>query len=214
MTTASTTLELLEPESTTTRPFGPWANGMELSPEEYDAATDWEPGYRYELLQGLLIVSPPAGLGERSPNDYLGYMLWRYAESHPQGKALAFTVNEHELQVGRQRRRMDRAIWVAEGAVVDPQRSVPTIAIEFVSDSSRDRRRDFVTKRRESAAIGIAEYWVIDRFERSLTVFQGDDVQVLKAGETYRTPRLPGFELPLSTLLSRVEGAPVNPPED
>jgi Uma2 family endonuclease len=203
MPTTTPLLEPLEPEVSPTRPLGPWANGVELSPEEYDAATEWEPGYRYELVKGILIVSPPAGLGERSPNDYLGFMLWKYAESHPQGKSLSFTVNEHEVQIGAQRRRMDRAIWTGFNRPVDPRRDVPTIAIEFVSDTSRDRRRDFVVKRQEYASIGIAEYWILDRFRRTLTVIQGNDMQVVKEGETYRPERLPGFEFPVSTLLAR-----------
>ncbi len=205
MPTTTPLLEPLEPEVSPTRPLGPWANGMELSPEEYDAATEWEPGYRYELVKGLLIVTPPADFGERSPNDYLGYLLWSYAEHHPHGKALSETAPEQEVKIGTQRRRMDRAIWIGLDRPVDPETDVPSIALEFVSDTSRDRRRDFVVKRREYASIGIAEYWILDRFRRTLTAIQGDDMQVVKEGEIYRPARLPGFELPVSKLLARAD---------
>jgi Uma2 family endonuclease len=55
-------------------------------------------------------------------------------------------------------------------------------------------------------ALGIAEYWIIDRFRRIMTVVRntpsGPQDLVVQANETYRTPLLPGFELPLATLLS------------
>jgi Uma2 family endonuclease len=54
--------------------------------------------------------------------------------------------------------------------------------------------------------VGVVEYWIIDRFEKTMTVFKnigGTESQiVVKAGEIYRTPLLPGFELPLSQLLT------------
>ena len=54
-------------------------------------------------------------------------------------------------------------------------------------------------------AIGVREYWVVDRFDRTMTVFKNTPGEppevVVKAEETYRTPLLPGFELPLARLL-------------
>ena len=53
--------------------------------------------------------------------------------------------------------------------------------------------------------MGVAEYWVIDRFRRIMTVYRtspdGPAEQVVPAEGTYRTPLLPGFELPLAGLL-------------
>jgi Uma2 family endonuclease len=79
---------------------------------------------------------------------------------------------------------------------------VPTIAIEFVSNSQRDRKRDFIEKREEYAAAGVREYWIIARFRRSMTVFCGTETEhIVAEGETYKTKLLPGFELQLSRLL-------------
>ncbi|QDV72399.1 Uma2 family endonuclease [Botrimarina mediterranea] len=181
--------------------LGPECNGMLLTPAEYDAVEDWEPDYRYELVNGVLIVAPPPGFGERSPNDYLGHLLYRYQEQHPSGSCLNGTAPEQEIRCGENRRRADRAIWVGHGAAFDPDSDVPSIAIEFVSESSRDRRRDYVDKRAEYAAAGVQEYWVIDRFTRELTVFRGDDVQVIGAEVSYESPLLPGFALTLAELL-------------
>jgi Uma2 family endonuclease len=53
---------------------------------------------------------------------------------------------------------------------------------------------------------GVAEYWIIDRFRRTLTVVrpgpEGPVDQVVAEAETYTTPLLPGFELPLVRLLA------------
>ena len=87
-----------------------------------------------------------------------------------------------------------------------PRRDTPTIAVEFVSGSRRDRQRDYVDKRQEYMAAGVAEYWIVDRFRRTLTVVRpgpdGPQDQVVAESENFMTPLLPGFELPLAGLLA------------
>jgi Uma2 family endonuclease len=97
-------------------------------------------------------------------------------------------------------------IWAGLGLVPDPQADVPTFVVEFVSKGKRNRVRDYEAKRREYRKIGVAEYWIIDRFRRMMTVFRLDgSEQIVHEGETYRTPRLPGFELPLARLLAAAD---------
>jgi Uma2 family endonuclease len=199
-------MTIVEPLAPPTR-LGPNDNGVVLSPAEYDAIAHWDSAFRYELVNGVLVVSPPAGFGERPPNDYLGHLLWQYGESHAFGSQLNGTAPEQEIPCGPNRRRADRAIWIGFGGSFDPDRDTPTVAVEFVSDRSRDRRRDFVEKRREYAAAGVREYWVIDRFAREMTVFRGDEPPVsIDANGVYRTELLPGFELTLASLLSKAAG--------
>jgi Uma2 family endonuclease len=51
--------------------------------------------------------------------------------------------------------------------------------------------------------IGIQEYWLIDRFRRIMTVFRPNQPEIiLTESETYSTPLLPGFELPLARLFA------------
>jgi hypothetical protein len=110
---------LVEPLSPPTR-LGPNDNGVLLSTAEFDAVTDWAEGRCYELVNGVLVVLPPPGFGERSPNDYLGHMLWSYGELHPQGSSLDATAQEQEVAIGANRRRADRAIWCGYGPAFDP----------------------------------------------------------------------------------------------
>jgi Uma2 family endonuclease len=58
-------------------------------------------------------------------------------------------------------------------------------------------------KRREYLAAGVAEYWIIDRFRRVLTVYRARKPQVvIQENEIYRSQLLPGFELPLAQILT------------
>lgn len=186
--------------------IGPESNGMMMTPEEYDAATDWDEFYRYELIHGVLIVSPPAGAGERSPNSYLGHLVYTYQESDPQGSIVDDVLPEQEIRINGNRRRADHAIWIGYGRTIVPLDDVPTIAVEFVSKWSRDRRQDYIEKRREYVEAGVKEYWVIDRFRRTMTVFRGMTEEiVVKEGDAYETPLMPGFQLPLARLLAKAD---------
>jgi Uma2 family endonuclease len=184
-------------------------NGMSMSVEEFRAVQDGEPGYRFELIHGVLIVSPAPSAGERDPNGELDYRLRLYQRTHPSGRALDATLYEQELETSAGIRRADRVIWSGLGRKPDPGRDIPSIVIEFVSGSSRDRRRDYDEKRLEYAALGVKEYWIIDRFRRTLTVCSGTDKpRIFRAKEVYTTGLLPGFELPLAELFAITDNWP------
>jgi Uma2 family endonuclease len=175
---------------------------MVLAPEEFDTVTEYDDRYRYELVHGVVIVNPIPSEAESDPNEELGHLLRRYKESHARGSALDKTLSERYVRTPGSRRRADRVIWTGLGRLPDPANDAPAIAIEFVSKERRDRRRDYQEKRREYLAAGVIEYWVIDRFQRIMTVFRkGRPEQVVAEKEVYRTDLLPGFELPLARLL-------------
>jgi len=179
---------------------------MVMSIEEFDAVSDWDQEYRYELLHRVLIVSPAPGYGERNPNDELGFLLRTYWYHHPQGKVMNNTVSEQYIATSAGRRRADRVVWTGLGRLPVPMQDVPTIAIEFTSDSTRDRKRDYETKREEYLEAGVEEYWVIDRFRRTMTVFRSDDKLIVAEQEMYQSPLLPGFELTPARLFAVADG--------
>lgn len=82
--------------------------------DEFEAA-EFEPGYRYELIHGILVVTPPPLEEERDANEELGRWLRNYKESHPEGKALDLTLPEHNLRTLGQNRRADRVLWIGLG---------------------------------------------------------------------------------------------------
>jgi Uma2 family endonuclease len=187
--------------------LGPRSAGLLLTPEEFDRAR-FQEGWRYELINEVLVVSPSPSRNERDPNEELGRWLRNYQESHPQGSALDATLAEETLELTRNRRRADRVIWAGLGRLPGPNEP-PTIVIELVSKGKTNQERDYVAKRAEYREIGVKESWVIDRFSKTMTVSifaaDGDHRLVIPANQTYATPCLPGYELPLHRLLELAE---------
>ena len=182
--------------------------GLLMTPEEFDAVTDYDDRYSYELINGVLVVTPIPSEAESDPNEELGVMLRNYQANHPQGAVIDLTLPERYVRVAGSRRRADRVIWVGLGRIPDTAQDVPSIVVEFVSRARRDRERDYEQKRRQYLDLGVQEYWIIDRFQRTMSVFRRDPpvtgpeaVVTVTEAETYRTDLLPGFELPLARLL-------------
>ncbi|HET6878867.1 MAG TPA: Uma2 family endonuclease [Pirellulales bacterium] len=193
-----------------TVPYGPRDAGAIMTLDEFEEA-EFELGYRYELIHGVLVVTPPPLEEERDANEELGYLLRNYQKSHPHGMSLDLTLPEQNVRTIGQNRRCDRVIWAglarrprSRGPVT--RRDVPTIIVEFPSSRAADRRRDYEEKKNEYRDIGVLEYWIVDRFRRTLTVYHRRGARwakrVIGEDETYRTPLLPGFELPLGELLA------------
>ena len=180
--------------------------GALMTPEEFDTIDDYDELYCYELVHGVLVVRDHPPPEEAGPNELLGHLLFAYQENHPRGGALDLTLPQQYVRTRTSRRLADRLIWAGLGRLASRRRDLAAIAVEFVSAGRRNQRRDYEEKRQEYLAHGVAEYWIIDRFRRVLTVVvngPGGPTEVtVTEQEVYRTPRLPGFELPLARLLA------------
>jgi Uma2 family endonuclease len=189
--------------------FGPDSNGILMTPREFDRA-EFVEGWRYELINGVLVVTSTPLPNERDPNEELGYLLRVYRDTHPQGATLV-TLSEHIVRTGKNRRRADRVIWIGRGRM-PAANDAPHIIAEFVSKGRRNWLRDYEAKRDEYMAIGVHQYWVMDRFERTLTMFylqRGKTrKRVFREDQTFKTDFLPGFELPLAKLFSLADRWP------
>ncbi|MCE9529317.1 MAG: Uma2 family endonuclease [Planctomycetales bacterium] len=190
-----------------TRLLGADSAGLLMSLNEFEAIEreEVDPRYRYELINGVVVVSPPPSDGEARPNDVLGQLLWNYKDGHRQGKCLDDTMCEREVKTRIGIRRVDRALWIGFGRRIKSKRDLATIIVEFVGPGRRAFLRDYEEKRDEYLELGAKEYWVIDRFQKTMTVYFQPPAKVAKrvvaVNETYKTPLLPGFKLPLKKLL-------------
>jgi len=98
---------------------------MLMTPEEFDAVIDYDDRFVYELIHGVLIVSPAPGVSERDPNQELGFLLRDYQHNHPLGEILDKTLSGQYIPLPDGRRRADRAIWAGLGRVPNMQTDIP-----------------------------------------------------------------------------------------
>jgi Uma2 family endonuclease len=185
------------------------SNGVLMTPEDFDAIEDYDENYRYELVNGVLVLNPIPLPEEMGPNELLGRLLLNYQEDHPQGAALDFTLPQQYVRTATSRRLADRLIWTGLGRLPNRRRDLPSIAVEFVSAGRRNRQRAYVDKRRDYAEARIPEYWIIDRFQRTLSVIHnrptGQEEQAFGVDQVYESPLLPGFKVPLARLLEAAD---------
>ena len=176
--------------------LGPRSAGMLLTTAEFDRARFRE-GWRYELINGVLVVSPTPARKERDPNEELGYLLRDLPGRSPSGLVVGFDTA---------RKRRSNASKTAEertepsglgSDVIRKRAKHRRIIAEFVSWGKVNQDRDYVAKRAEYREIGVREYWVIDRFRRTLTVFsfggESDQVRVIPETQNYETSLAPRF---------------------
>jgi Uma2 family endonuclease len=192
--------------------IGPSDHGQPMAFDEYMAG-DYEEGYRYELIDGKLYVSPEPNLPEDWVNEWLGFKLKLYARDHPaiinyaSHKARVFvpgrpgiTTPEPDLAAYHDfplRRRVRDMRW---------QDVSPLLVVEVLSADDPDK--DLVRNVELYLQVpSIKEYWVIDAREDpehpSLTVYRrrGKKWQQFEFGpnDIYTTKLLPGFELILDS---------------
>ncbi len=188
--------------------IGPGSAGMILKPKEFDAITDYVCGYRYELMKGVLVVHGRPSVAQVSANEELNYQLREFAARSGGRNPFDATLPEQYIRIGKELRQADRVLWLGLGRRPNVKKDVPAIAVEFVSAGKRNAFRDYETKRVEYLSVGAAEYWIIDRFRRSLTVHRKTAKKPIVVGEfeTYETKLLPGFVLHLDEILVAADG--------
>lgn len=136
-----------------------------------------EDGLRYELLDGMLLVSPPAVFGHYPSAFELGVLLrpllgpeWRIAPGGPGVDLSPGNYREPDLVVAR-REAMSKKF--ADSADV-------LLVVEFMSPSSVTDDR--VAKPAQYARAGIAHYWRVEQVPRTAPVM----VTYVLDGSDYR----------------------------
>lgn len=134
----------------------------------YDDGTD----NRYELFDGsLVLMTPPTG----EHGAIAGFLLIQlYLEIQRSGLDWRVRQGETGVRTTERRSRLpDVCVITNEQAqAIRYQAAIlttaPLLAIEIVSPESVTR--DYRFKRSEYAALGIAEYWIVDPLEAKLSV--------------------------------------------
>ena len=190
--------------SATARLIGRADDGMELTREEY-AAAEWVEGVRFERVNGKLVVMPPPEFGHHVAVKPFRNYLGAYELAHPD--IVEHVFQESWTTIDENTDRLpDIAVYLKsdEDRGQIPER-IPELIFEIVSPGRTNRRRDYDEKRGEYERVGVLEYVIVDRFDHEVTVLRLVDgrysEQILKPSDTYRTPLLPGLEIPLQAII-------------
>ena len=190
----------------------PEDHGRRVTPEEWETAQSSGGGYKYEIIDGVIQVSPPPDWDHDGIADWLHRVFVLYQVAHLDvisriSQRCAVRVpdrpdlTEPEPDFGLYR-------VPAGTAGVRWHEVEPFLVVEILSEGTQ--RKDLVRNVRLYARVpGIREYWVIDPLpnwlEPTLRVHRrrgtGTRWQrpiIVGPGQTYETPQLlPGFSLRL-----------------
>ncbi len=176
--------------------------GRHLTLEEWAAMDEDEPG---ELVDGRLEEEEVSSAVHEIVVMWLGRVLGNWLGE--QGWILG---SDAKYAVGDDRgRKPDITVYLPgrnqkiprNGALSTP----PDIAVEVVSSTPRDERRDRIEKMAEYASFGIRYYWILDPRLQSLEVWELTDGRYARAayateGTMTNVPGCEGFSIDLDAL--------------
>jgi Uma2 family endonuclease len=196
--------------STAALKLGPADHGRPLSLGDYEAA-DYEPGFKYEIIDGRLAVAPLPNLPENRLERWLGRKLDRYADRHP--GVINFVTEKPRVfvpgRVGSTVPEPDIACYHDFPTDADPdtvgwEDVSPVLVCEVLVDGDPDK--DLVRNVDLYFEVpSVKEYWVLDGRAGTArpTLIQHRRygrrwvVREYPSGSTFATKLLPGFALPI-----------------
>jgi Uma2 family endonuclease len=162
-----------------------------VTADEYFLLDDGE--YRYELVDGVLIVSPSPVPRHQAALAEIVFQLVAYLRKNPVGRIYPETdVQLADDLVYRPELIFLRKELVAANA--DRVRVAPDLAVEIVSPARR--RFDEVTKRHDYERFGVREYWLIDPERDTLSFLRlvgGRFADVSPRRQRFKSQAVPGF---------------------
>ena len=178
-----------------------------LTIDDLDTFPD-DDGNRYELIEGVLYVSRSPGLPHQFVLQNLQTELILYLRANPigvlvPGVGTIFSIYDAVIpDIAFIRNERFKQVTSDEKVI-----AAPDIVVEILSRGSGNRRRDLQVKRRLYANYSVAEYWVVDREDRSVLIFQLkgntlEETRKVQDEDLLTSPLLPGFELKLQTIFS------------
>ena len=181
--------------------------GSALSLEEWAALPEDDEG---ELVDGILVEEEVPDYLHELVVTWLTHRLLTWLE----GRGGFVGGSDAKFGVRPRRGRKPDATAYLPGSKPPPARGLvrtpPDIAIEVVSPSARDKRRDRVEKPDDYAAFGVRFYWIVDPAIRTLEILElgadGRYVRALAAASgSVEVPGCAGLILDLDRLWAEVD---------
>lgn len=191
--------------------------GRPMSISEWVRMPEDEPG---ELIDGQLVEEEEPDLVHETVVSWLIGLLraWIIARG-----GFVFG-SEGKFVIAPERGRKPDVTVFFPGARDLPRRGAvhvpPDIAVEVVSPTPRDRRRDRIEKPDDYAAFRVRYYWIVDPEERSLEILElGSDGRYVRAlgavsGRLDRVPGCDGLVVDLDELWAEIDRLGPEGPED
>jgi Uma2 family endonuclease len=186
--------------------FGPAVPPERMTLEHWGELDD----ERRELVDGVLV--------EGAVPSYLHEVVIRYlvvaVGSWASNRGVLVAGSGAKFAVSRTRGRMpDLTVYLAEAkrpqlrGLIDVR---PSIAVEVVSSSPRDQRRDRIEKLIEYAAFGVPWYWLVDPELRTFEILELADGRYAHAlsaieGTVTNVPGCDGLVIDVSALWAEVD---------
>ncbi len=178
---------------------------IRMTVDEYLVA-DLPEGHRYELVEGVVLVSPTPGINHDVIIARLHRVFVAYAERQPD--AVAHVSQRAGVAiVSRQTvREPDFAIY-APGQIEAGKGKTwkdvePILVVEVVSPGQAER--DYEEKRRDYWDAGVREYWIADGKRGGITMLSRGaadwDQSFFGAEQTFRSARFPDLEIDLDAI--------------
>ncbi len=168
-----------------------------------------ETDQRYELIDGVVCMSPSASALHQRIIARIAAEIIAYLNENPVGEVYveADVLFGPGPSGGDLVYRPDVTFLGSDKAagVDDRIDVVPDVVVEIISPSSR--RCDTETKRSDYQRFGVAEYWIIDPIETSMTFLrlqQARYAEVAPQDDSFSSEAIPGFDLDLPNMRRRL----------
>ena len=162
-----------------------------------------------EFTEGRLEFLPVPTPFHQLILEFLHSRLKAFVEARSLGKVLFAPLR---IRVARQKIRQPDIMYFRRGRLRDKHRPPDgaDLVVEILSPGVKNRNRDLRTKRKEYAAAGIAEYWIVDPDKRTITVLSLDGQAYrqhgkFRAGQKATSMLLKGFEVGVSEVFAAAE---------
>ncbi len=172
--------------------------GLRMSAAEFLALPETDE--RYELVDGVILMSPSASWGHQRIVTEILTQLTVFLRDHPIGVA----VMDIDVKLRDDLVLRPNVVYLCADKAARVKRQViepPDLVVEVVSPGAA--RRDLNEKRSDYEAAGAAEYWVIDPQTGEFHFFTlsgGRYAPFASTGERLASKIIPGFEMNLERL--------------
>lgn len=177
--------------------------GLRLTAEEYFNLRD--DGQRYELIDGVVVMSP----SPTPRHQLVAIEVVKQLSRHVDERDLGLVLYETDVVFGIRADGRD-LVYRPEvvffhrervGAITGRIRIIPDVVVEVVSPDSRSL--DAETKYNDYEQAGVGEYWLIDPIDEQMKFYRLLDGQYVEApvgASVYESAVVPGLKLDLTPI--------------